>query len=245
MKKFVAFASRALASATVVALVAGAALALAQELDRYGREWSAFTIRLAQLEQVQAGSFDRVVELERQSLAEERVLDLPEDANQWHTILILRPNWQSLPAERKAEALFHSDAQLVSLKHQTHWHLITTGQQEFQKFSPLVDVTPCLIVERANGQVVYRESGPRLGSNPHGLTQSIRKEIERHCPDRHCLPVHPVPDKDEPPPKDEIPAVLQQETPETQKPNLVPLAVVSGLGALLGFGRKFRNAAGI
>ena len=87
---------------------------------------------------------------------EERVIDLPEDGNQWHTILILRAGWQGLPAERKAEAMFHSEPLLASLRHQTHWHLITTDQPECAKFRALVDATPCLIVERANGEVVYR-----------------------------------------------------------------------------------------
>jgi len=245
MRKFIAFVGRALVSGTWVALAGAALLLLIHGIDAFGHEWGALKFRIARLEEVQSGSFDRVIELERQSLAEERVLDLPEDGHQWHTILILRPNWQSLPAERKAEAMFHSEPLLASLKHQTHWHLITTDQTEFGKFQALVDVTPCLIVERANGQVVYRESGLRLGSNPRGLTLAIRKEIERRCPDRRCLPLHPLPDKDEPPPKEEIPAVLQEEPPQTDKPNLIPVAIVSALGALLGFARKFRHAAGM
>jgi hypothetical protein len=177
---------------------------------------------------------------------EERVIDLPEDGNQWHTILILRAGWQNLPAERKAEAMFHSEPLLVSLKHQTHWHLITTDQTECAKFSALVDATPCLIVERANGQVVYRESGPDLGKRPHALTHAIRKEIQRHCPDGRCLPLHPVPGKDEEPPRDEIPAVLRESPPPAdRKASLVPLVAVAGLAGLAGFARKFRAAASL
>ncbi len=177
---------------------------------------------------------------------EERVIDLPEDGNQWHTILILRAGWQNLPAQRKAEAMFHSEPLLVSLKHQTHWHLITTDQAECAKFSALVDATPCLIVERANGQVVYRESGPDLGKRPHALTHAIRKEIQRHCPDGRCLPLHPVPGKDENPPQDEIPAVLRETPPPAdKKASLVPLALVAGLAGLSGFALKFRKAAAV
>ena len=176
---------------------------------------------------------------------QERVIDLPEDGAQWHTILIVCSGWQGRPAERKAEAMFHAEPLLVSLKHQTHWHLITTDQPEFRKFRALVDTTPCLIVERANGEVVYRESGPELGRHPHLLTHAIRKEIQRHCPDGRCLPLHPVPGQDEPPPHDEIPAVLREESPATKnRANSLPAAVVVGLGVLLGFARKFRLAAG-
>ena len=176
--------------------------------------------------------------------AEERVIDLPEDGNQWHTILILRAGWQGLPAERKTEAMFHTEPQLVSLRHQTHWHLITTDQAECAKFRALVDATPCLIVERANGEVVYRESGPDLGKHPHALTHAIRKEIERHCPDGRCLPLHPVPGKEEEP-RDEIPAVLRETpAPAEKKANLVPLAAVAGAGLAAGFAWRFKRAAG-
>jgi hypothetical protein len=176
---------------------------------------------------------------------QERVIDLPEDGCQWHTILILCQGWQGRPAERRAETMFHAEPLLVSLKHQTHWHVITTDQTEFGKFRALVDVTPCLIVERANGEVVYRESGPELGRHPQLLTRAIRKEIQRHCPDGRCLPLHPVPGPDEPLPHDEIPAVLREEAPTTKnKANPLPAVVVAGLGALLGFATRFRTAAG-
>jgi hypothetical protein len=175
--------------------------------------------------------------------AEERVIDLPEDGNQWHTILILRGGWQGLPAERRAEAMFHTEPLLVSLRHQTHWHLITTDQAECAKFRALVNATPCLIVERANGEVVYRESGPDLGKHPHVLTHAIRKEIERHCPDGRCLPLHPVPGKDEEP--EEIPAVLRETPPAEKKANLVPLAAIAGAGLFAGFAWRFKRAAGV
>lgn len=176
---------------------------------------------------------------------QERVIDLPEDGYQWHTILIVNPGWQGRPAERRAEAMFHAEPLLVSLKHQTHWHLITTDQPEFRKFRALVDATPCLIVERANGEVVYRESGPELGRHPHLLTHAIRKEIERHCPDGRCLPLHPVPGQDEPQPHEEIPAVLREEPPAAKnRANPLPAVFVVGLGALAGFARKFRAAMG-
>lgn len=167
-------------------------------------------------------------------LAEEHVIDLPEDGHTWHTILILRPQWRTNAAETKAESMFHSEPLLVSLKHQTHWHLITTDQAEFQAFRPLVNSTPCLIVERANGEVVYRESGPELGKRPHALTHAIRREIQRHCPDGRCLPLHPVPDRDrERHDEDEVPMVLREQ-PEPNDKKLPFGTILSALAGLAG-----------
>lgn len=186
-----------------------------------------------------------VVEEAAEPRPEERILDLPEDGNAWHTILILRPEWRSVAAERRAEAMFHSEPLLVSLKHQTHWHLITVDQAEFQKFRPLVAATPCLIVERANGEVVYRESGPELGKHPHQLTHALRREVERHCPDGRCLPLHPVPDKNEPRrDEEEIPAILRDEPHRPGSKQGTGLAVlIAVVAAAGGFAVQYKKTA--
>ena len=247
MRRFFSAAGKCIVSGAVTAFIGCVGFLIISGVDQFSQAWASMTVRVARLEQHQDGSHCRLVELERQAAAEERVLDLPEDANQWHTILILRSGWQNVLAERKAEAIFHSEPLLVSLKHQTHWHLFTTDQPEYQKFRRLVEATPCLIVERANGEVVYLESGPDLGKTPHALAHLIRKEIQRHCPRNRCLPLQPVPGKDEPPPKEnEIPSVLREDPAlADKKTNLAPLALVAGLGGLLGFAVKFKQAAGM
>jgi hypothetical protein len=249
MRRFFSAARTGTISGAVTALLGCVGLFVISGVDEFSQAWASMTVRVARLEGHEVGAHSRVAQLEQEAAAgaEERVLDLPEDGNQWHTILVLRPGWQNVPAERNAEAMFHSEPLLVSLKHQTHWHLFTTDQAEYQKFRGLVEATPCLIVERANGEVVYLESGPDLGKKPHALTHLIRKEIQRHCPRNRCLPLQPVPGKDEPPPKEnEIPAVLREEpAPAEKKANLAPLALVAGLGGLLGFAVKFKHAAGM
>lgn len=210
------------------------------------------------LQQRQAGDYEqRSRELEAaiaatyvaslEQSAEARVIDLPEDGNQWHTILVLQADWRSRAAERRIEAMFHAEPFLASLKHQTHWHLITVDQPEFKKFRPLVDCTPCLIVERANGEVIYRESGPELGRHPHGLARAIRKQVQRHCPDGKCLPLHPVPGPNEPAPNEEIPAVIREQKEEPQKPkhSAAPFIVLMALAGVAGFAMKFRRAAAV
>jgi hypothetical protein len=234
-----------------IALVLGSvaiAAVVALTFNRTAERLVAGEERIATLESevYHADRFGEGCRCSSTAAVEERVIVLPEDGNQWHTILILRAGWPSLPAERRAEAMFHAEPLLVSLKHQTHWHLITTDQTECAKFRALVDATPCLIVERANGEVVYRESGPELGKHPHALTHAIRREIERHCPDGRCLPLHPVPGRDEEPPKDEVPAVLRETPPPAEKKaNLVPAALIASTGLFAGFAWKFKRASGV
>jgi len=202
------------------------------------------TRRLAILETELVQCRETAGEACRAGSAQERVVDLPEDGHQWHTILLLCADWKQRPAERRAEALFHSEPLLVSLKHQTHWHLITSDQSEFAKFRALVDATPCLIVERANGEVVYRESGPQLGLHSRSLVRAIEKEIQRHCPDGRCLPLHPVPGENDRP--DEIPAVLREEAPpEKRRGSPLPVALTAVAAMCAGFAWKFKRAAGV
>lgn len=167
--------------------------------------------------------------------AEARIIDLPDDANTWHTILFLRPGWQSHACERRAHTMFFTERGLVALRQQTHWHVITTDQAEFQKFRALVSATPCLVVERANGEVIYRESGRQLGQNDAALRRAIGREVERHCPDGRCLPLHPTPEPDDPEPMDEIPSILKQPADRGEKsPVCGVVAVLAGLAAGMG-----------
>ena len=48
-------------------------------------------------------------------------------------------------------------------------------EQHGGPFARLVSATPCLIIERANGQVVYRESGPQLARDIGGLRCAVQR----------------------------------------------------------------------
>lgn len=183
-------------------------------------------------------------ELRAETLAEQRVIDLPEDGDKWWTVLLVSKEWKSKPEERRIEAAFHSEPPLVSLKHQTQFRLITSDSPQFPKWRPTVDALPCLVVERANGEVIYRESGPQLARHPDALVRAIRKEVARHCPDGRCLPIHPTPDTT-PPPKEEIPPVLKVDSAETplKKPSPLPVLLVVAICFAIGFAHKFRQAA--
>ena len=174
-------------------------------------------------------------------------LSLPNDANQWHTVLIVNRGWQNNGAQRAAVTMFDSNATLSALKKQTHWHLICAEDPEFKKFRACVDAVPCLIVERPSGQVIYRESGEQLGLHQQNLVHAMRKEVERHCPDGKCLPLHPVPDAPKPPAVPDVPPSAVVTPPPAVPPkqdNTLAAVALAALSAAGGFAIKFRKAAG-
>ncbi|MDE2101866.1 MAG: hypothetical protein KGL39_31765 [Patescibacteria group bacterium] len=173
-------------------------------------------------------------------------LVLPDDANQWHTVLIVNSDYQANRAQRAAVTMFEADPGLHALKLQTHFHLIKVESPEFHRFKACVDAVPCLIVERPSGQVIYRESGPQLGEHHHGLIRAMRREVERHCPDGKCLPLHPVP-QPAPTVPDVPPAAVVNPPVAVEPPrdNTAAGVVLAALTAAAGFAIRFRRAAGM
>lgn len=163
--------------------------------------------------------------------------ELPADANNWHTILFLADDWEKRPDQVRAKQLFDSDPWFVRLKQQTHPHVIKSGDPECKKFYGVITLTPSLLIERANGEVIYRESGAQLGKRPLSLKCAICREVRRHCPDGRCLPLHPTPGPDEK--ADEVPTVLKVAPAEVAKDEEKPvhkagfpfLAVIGSLAA--------------
>jgi len=159
---------------------------------------------------------------------EERVLQLPEDGHQWHTILILSKNWKANQLERTVESMFQTDPILAGLKHQTHYHLITTDQAEFEPFRSVVTSTPFLCVELPDGHVVAKHSGQDLAQHLGNLPHALKREIGKKCKNGQCTPVYPTPPKPPAagePPVASMPAVLEEE-PEGSKLEELVLCVV-------------------
>ena len=64
-----------------------------------------------------------------------------------------------------------------------------------------------------------------------GYSSRDRREVERHCPDGRCLPLHPVPGP-APDAPDEVPAVLREELSvreDKRSPLVTLLAALAGL----------------
>src|SRR5579862_9137293 len=113
-----------------------------------------------------------------------RLEKLPDDAAQWHTSLIVQPDWQTREAEKLAVAALDREPHLKAIKARTHFHLLKTDDAVYRKgFAKECPLTPCLLITRADGSVIYKESGSQLGKKPRALYCAISAEIRRHCPD--------------------------------------------------------------
>lgn len=166
---------------------------------------------------------------------QERVLQLPDDASNWHSILILSPDWRNKSAERTVEAMFHTDPLLSGLKRQTHWHLITTNAIEYAPFQKLVKgKTPYFMLEMPNGEIIARHGGEELMEHLARLPHALKQDVGRRCKNGRCTPhvvivpgpapVAPAPPAAAPAHEEEVPAALLQ--PESAlSPELLLLGV--------------------
>jgi hypothetical protein len=199
------------------------------------------------------------IEIEKKTA---RVLDLPEDGDQWCTTLFLDANYEKLPdpkfraAQVNALKMFNTEPWCLELRQQTHWNVLKTDDPRAVPFFPIVTKTPCLLIQRACGEVIYKESGSELSKGPHGLRRAVHKAMKRHCPDGRCPVAWPTPKPEEPVKEEPIPAVIEK-TPEAPKepekpaepaivakkePNAVPAIVGGLLSFLVAVGVRFKMA---
>jgi hypothetical protein len=240
------------------------AAALKKAAAEYDAQCEAVRAANARLAEVQAAdkiklreAFDRIDVLQRELAAgpqivevevikpTARVLDLPEDGDQWYTTLFLHPKWDELPdpklraAQANAVKMFNTEPWCLELRQQTHWNVITIDDARAKPFYPIIPRTPCLMIQRACGEVIYKESGANLSEGPHGLRRAIQKATKRHCPDGRCPVAWPVPKKEDPP-KAEVPAVIEKtpdapKVPDAPKPKGVS-PVTCAVVVILAFG---------
>jgi hypothetical protein len=169
-------------------------------------------------------------------LVRERLRHLPQDATQWHTSLIVQPDWKDRPAEARAKRVLESEPHLAALKAQTKFHLLTTDDAIYRRdFSRECPLTPCLLITRANGDVIYKESGAQLGRDPRKLYCAVQAEWKRHCPDGKCIPPLRFPDQkpDEAPLHEQIPDTHQD--PPAESEDLLPMFGCFAIGAGIVF----------
>jgi hypothetical protein len=170
---------------------------------------------------------------------EERLLDLPEDGDVWHTSLFVHPNWQAVPAERRLVAAFETEPRLVSLKAQTKYHLYTTDDPIYRdRFASAVPVIPSLVLQRSDGEVIYKSSGDRVADDPHALGHAIKDTIRKQCPDGRCRPIVPRPQPEPVPQPEPIPDLGP---PVPEEPNHLLPILIAAAGLATGVGAQWKK----
>ena len=188
-------------------------------------------------------------------LAEERVVNLPQDAGKWYASVV-----GDATSVRYQEVLgwFNTDPSLKKLKSQVHLIPVKTGTAIYkERYQSNVKGLPTVRMQKADGTVVYEAAGKNIPMTAGGLygamasaaqtAQGIRpllpwrRDMENRCPCPQPTPTpDPVTPPDEPVPDDGGAPIFEQPTPAADPylflaPALV-LALVVGLG--LGYGKK-------
>ncbi|MGE4136425.1 MAG: hypothetical protein AB7E98_12005 [Pirellulales bacterium] len=123
------------------------------------------------------------------NIAQERVIQLPEDGQVWATIVFTSDHWQTNPLERQVLAWFDSDPRLASLKAQTKFYHYTASDPAYthvpinkpgHSFAQIVQGQfPCVIVQTFEGTKVFKVSGEHMprqaNALAHGISQALKK----------------------------------------------------------------------
>lgn len=166
-------------------------------------------------------------------LAEERITDLPEDGQVWYVSLCVRPNWQTIPEDRRLVAAFEVDPHLVSLKAQTRYHFYTANDPLFKERFAGVTEFPCLMIQNGSGQVVFKRSGSAAAQSERRLAKDIQAAFTDICKNGRCCPAPRPP---------AAPVNLPPSPPQVITDTSIPAdddwvtgaAIVSGIIAFLG-----------
>lgn len=251
--------TRAKRAAQILSLKAQVALLEKERDEIQARSLAAFD-RVENLERELAARPEVIIEIEPAPLPTKRVVELPEDADKWYVTLFLDSKWESLPdaklraAQVAAVEMFDKEPWCVALKNQTHFCKMTIDDPRAVPFYPILPSTPCLLIQRACGEVIYKESGAKLTKGLHGLRRAIQKATKRHCPDGRCPVAWPVPKVETPVKEEPIPEVIEKtpeavETPKApepppakKQPNLAPVVFAGALAFLGAVAVRFRMA---
>lgn len=176
-----------------------------------------------------------------QRLVREQVIDLPEDAGVWHTIVVYPDRTPSDPASRRLAAALAAEDRLRSLTAQTKTHVYATSdplwKERLQRHYGTT--APALIVQRPDGRVCYKASGASLPGDAVTLADDIAAAIA------DCRP-RPTPTP-QPSPAPQPPATIPDLSPG--KPTTAPdeshvlwMIAVPMLAGLLGLYQEWKQS---
>ena len=191
------------------------------------------------------------------TLAEERVVNLPNDQGKWYVSVVGNAN-----DARYNEILgwFESNPSLHKLKSQVHFCAVTTDMAIYkERYAKNVKGVPTVRVQKANGGVVYEAAGKNIPMTADGLNGALfgavqnaqgirpilpwRRGIEEQCsPAPNPGPSTPPPPETGPdvaPPVDDGGPPVMEPTGVEQSWLLAPLCGgMLFVGICFGYGRK-------
>ena len=194
-------------------------------------------------------------------LAEERVVNLPQDQGKWYVSVV-----GNATDTRYNEIVgwFDTNASLKKLKNQVHFCPVTTDTAIYQaRYATNVKGLPTVRMQKPDGTVVYEAAGKNLPMTAAGLNGALagavntaqgirpvlpwRREMERRCPGPGPCP-NPQPNPSPQPQPDPEPQPIDDNGPPNVDPapeaDLPPWGLVLVcLGGVLvglstGYGRK-------
>lgn len=95
--------------------------------------------------------------------ASEQIVQLPEDGQTYHTILLLHSDWTARPKERELVAWFKTEPSLVSVTAQTKFWQLTDADPVYQaNYAATTPDLPAVLVMTDAGQTIYKASGANI-----------------------------------------------------------------------------------
>lgn len=170
----------------------------------------------------------------------EQVIDLPEDAQAWHTSVFT--NVRLTQREREILDWFVTDPQLSRLRTQTLFHHYNRASAVWPRYANLTSAgLPVVVLQDATGKVIYKASGEAIPRAPWPLVKGIVECIRAHCP--HCPRPRPTPQPEPVPeplpdevPNDKpvIPDIIgpNDDTPSVGRDDTVPVTVAVFVASL-------------
>jgi len=195
-------------------------------------------------------------------LAEERVVNLPQDQNKWYVSVVGNA---TDPRYNDIVGWFNTNPSLKKLRDQVHFCPVTSNTGIYQeRYAANVKGLPTVRVQKPDGTVVYEAAGKNLPMTAEGLYGAIagavntaqgirpilpwRRDMERRCPGPGPCPT-PYPQPNPDPQPDPDPQPIDDGGPPLVDPQPVaegwPLwglaLLVNGgflIGLAAGYGRK-------
>jgi len=193
-------------------------------------------------------------------LAEERVVNLPQDSAKWYVSVVGSANDARYNG---VVGWFSTNTNLKKLKDQVHFCQVTSDTAIYKdRYAANVKGLPTVRVQKPDGVVVYEASGKNLPMTAEGLygviagavntAQGIRpilpwrRDMERRCPGPGPCPSpnpspDPQPDPEPQPIDDGGPPILDDPPVESAIPwGLLPPLCLAGLvvGVACGYGKQ-------